>query len=165
MLLTLALSAAGCVLLFLGIWGVTVTMPTALLARNFPEDVQERLRPRLERLPMSPKRVLGWIILALFVAGYIALFVIGGIDGMRCGFTFGRYFLRFFAIGAVIKAFDILALDWFLLTKTHFFQHYFPETEGCAGWQDFGYNRKQQMRQCVMIVMGSAVMAWIFTLL
>lgn len=165
MLLTLALSAAGCVLLFLGIWGVTVTMPTALLARNFPEDVQERLRPRLERLPMSPKRVLGWIILALFVAGYLALFVIGGIDGMRCGFTFGRYFLRFFAIGAVIKAFDILALDWFLLTKTHFFQHYFPETEGCAGWQDFGYNRKQQMRQCVMIVLGSAVMAWIFTLL
>lgn len=165
MLLTLALSAAGCVLLFLGIWGVTVTMPTALLARNFPEDVQERLRPRLERLPMSPKRVLGWIILALFVAGYIALFVIGGIDGMRCGFTFGRYFLRFFAIGAVIKAFDILALDWLLLTKTHFFQHYFPETEGCAGWQDFGYNRKQQMRQCVMIVLGSAVMAWIFTLL
>lgn len=165
MLLTLALSAAGCVLLFLGIWGVTVTMPTALLAKNFPEDVQERLRPRLERLPMSPKRVLGWIILALFVAGYLALFVIGGIDGMRCGFTFGRYFLRFFAIGAVIKAFDILALDWFLLTKTHFFQHYFPETEGCAGWQDFGYNRKQQMRQCVMIVLGSAVMAWIFTLL
>lgn len=165
MLLTLALSAAGCVLLFLGIWGVTVTMPTALLARNFPEDVQERLRPRLERLPMSPKRVLGWIILALFVAGYLALFVIGGIDGMRCGFTFGRYFLRFFAIGAVIKAFDILALDWFLLTKTHFFQHYFPETEGCAGWQDFGYNRKEQMRQCVMIVLGSAVMAWIFTLL
>lgn len=165
MLLTLALSAAGCVLLFLGIWGVTVTMPTALLAKNFPEDVQERLRPRLERLPMSPKRVLGWIILALFVAGYLALFVIGGIDGMRCGFTFGRYFLRFFAIGAVIKAFDILALDWLLLTKTHFFQHYFPETEGCAGWQDFGYNRKQQMRQCVMIVLGSAVMAWIFTLL
>lgn len=159
------LSLAGCALLFLCIWGVTVTMPTALLAKNFPEDVQERLRPRLERLPMSPKRVLGWIILALFVAGYLALFVIGGIDGMRCGFTFGRYFLRFFAIGAVIKAFDILALDWLLLTKTHFFQHYFPETEGCAGWQDFGYNRKQQMRQCVMIVLGSAVMAWIFTLL
>ena len=165
MLLTLALSAAGCVLLFLGIWGVTVTMPTALLAKNFPEDVQERLRPRLERLPMSPKRVLGWIILALFVAGYLALFVIGGIDGLKHGFSFEQFFLRFFAIGAVIKAFDILALDWFLLTKTHFFQHYFPETEGCAGWQDFGYNRKQQMRQCVMIVLGSAVMAWVFTLL
>ena len=126
--MTAILSAAGCVLLFLGIWGVTVTLPTRLLAKNFPEDVQEKLKPRLECLPMSPKRALGWIILALFVAGYLALFVIGGIDGLKHGFTFGQFFLRFFTIGAVIKAFDIIALDWYLLTKTHFFQHYFPET-------------------------------------
>ena len=163
--MTVILSLAGCVLLFLGIWGVTVTLPTALLAKNFPKDVQEKLRPRLESLPLSPKRALGWIILVLFVAGYMALFVIGGIDGLTRGFTFWQFFLRFFTIGAVIKAFDILALDWFLLTKTHFFQHYFPETEGCAGWQDFGYNRRQQARQCVMIVLGSAVTAWIFTML
>ena len=156
MLLTLLLSFTGCVLLFLGIWGVTVTMPTALLAKNFPEDVQERLAPRLKSLPMTPKRALGWVILALFVAGYLALFILGGIDGLRNGYTFGRFFLRFFIIGAVIKAFDILALD---------FQHYFPETEGCAGWLDFGYNRKQQARQCVMIVIGSAVTAWLFSLL
>ncbi|MDO4866654.1 MAG: hypothetical protein Q4C10_08845 [Clostridia bacterium] len=163
--MTLMLSLSGCVLLFLGIWGVTVTMPTGLLAKNFPEDVQERLRPRLDSLPMTPKRALGWVILALFAAGYLALFIIGGIDGLKRGFTFGQFFLRFFTIGAVIKAFDILALDWFLLTKTRFFQRYFPETEGCAGWQDFGYNRKQQARQCVMIVLGSAVTAWVFTML
>ena len=165
MIMTLMLSVAGCVLLFLGIWGVTVTMPTALLAKNFPEDVQEKLKPRLEGLPVSPRRLLGWVILALLVAGYLMLFVIGGIDGLKRGFTFGQFFLRFFTIGAVIKAFDILALDLFLLTKTHFFQHYFPETEGCAGWQDFGYNRRQQMRQCVMIVIGSAATAGIFSLL
>ena len=93
--LMLMLSAAGCALLFLGIWGVTVTLPTALLAKNFPEDVQQRLRPRLESLPMSPKRVLGWIILVLFAAGYILLFIIGGIDGLKRGFTFGQFFLRF----------------------------------------------------------------------
>ena len=86
-------------------------------------------------------------------------------DGLRNGYTFWEFFLRFFIIGAVIKAFDIGALDYFLLTKTHFFQHYFPETEGCAGWQDFGYNRKQQKRQCVMIVAGSLITAWIFTAL
>ena len=51
------------------------------------------------------------------------------------------------------------------LAQTHFFQHYFPETEGCAGWQDFGYNRKQQLRQIVMIPICCAVAAWIFTLL
>ena len=163
--MTILLAVAGCALLFLGIWGVTVTMPTKLLAKNFPEDVQERLKPRIESLPMSPKRVLGWIILVVFIVSYIALFVIGGLDGKTHGFTYWRYFLRFFIIGAVIKAFDIIALDYFLLTKTHFFQHYFPETEGCAGWQDFGYNREQQLRQIIMIPICCAVMAWVFTLL
>lgn len=165
---TLILAAAGCVLMFLGIWGVTVTMPTKLLAKNFPADVQEILRPRLEELdsrPMTPRRILGWIILVIFIVGYMALFIIGGVDGVKHGFAFGRFFLRFFIIGAVIKAFDIICLDYFLLTKTHFFQHYLPETEGCAGWQDFGYNRKQQLRQCVLIVIGSAVTAAIFALL
>ena len=73
--------------------------------------------------------------------------------------------LLFFIIGAVIKAFDIICLDYVLLTKTHFFQHYFPETEGCAGWQDFGYNRRQQDGQCVMILIGSALAAGVFTLI
>ncbi|MBQ8953860.1 MAG: hypothetical protein IJ048_07060, partial [Clostridia bacterium] len=111
------------------------------------------------------KRALGWAILVLFILGYIGLFVLGGLDGRRHGFTYGQFFLRFFIIGAAIKAFDIIGLDWFLLTKTHFFPHYFPETEGCAGWQDFGYNRKQQLRQIVMIPIGCAITAWIFTML
>ena len=163
--MTALLSIAGCVLLFLGIWGVTVTLPTRLLAGFFPEDVQEKLKPRLDNLPMSPKRVLGWVILVLFIARYIGLFVYAGIDGLRNGFTFRQFFVRFLTIGAVIKVFDIVCLDYFLLTKTYFFQHYFPETEGCEGWKKFGYNRKQQIGQCVKILIGSALTAWIFSLL
>lgn len=168
MSLTVLLSLAGYALLFFGIWGVTVTMPTKLLAKNFPQDVQEALRPRIaewEHQPMTLRRFLGWVILVLFCLAYIGLFVIGGIDGLRKGFSFGQFFLRFIIIGGVIKVFDIVALDWFLLTKTRFFQHYFPETEGCAGWQDFGYNRKQQTRQCVMIVVGSLIAAWVCAVL
>ena len=168
MLLTILLSLAGCALLFFGIWGVTVTMPTKELAKNFPEDVQERLKPRLEaweRQGPSPRRILGWVILILFCVAYLGLFAVAGIDGLHRGFSFRQFFFRFLIIGGVIKAFDIGALDYFLLTKTHFFQHYFPETEGCAGWQDFGYNRKQQTRQIVMILIGSAITALVFTLL
>ena len=163
--LTIVLAVLGCLLLFLGIWGVTVTMPTALLAKNFPRDVQEALKPRLESLPFSFKRAVGWVILTAFCIGYVGLFIYGGIDGKRQGFSFFDFFVRFFIIGAVIKVFDIVCLDYFLLTKTQFFQHYFPETKGCRGWQDFGYNRKQQTRQCAMIVLGSLVTALIFTLI
>ena len=166
--LTILLALAGCALLFFGIWGVTITMPTKLLAKNFPEDVQERLQQRLEKLdrqPMNLRRILGWMILILLCAAYIGLFVFGGIDGLQRNFSFWQFFIRFLIIGGVIKAFDIGALDYFLLTKTLFFQHYFPETEGCAGWQDFGYNRKQQTRQSMMILLGSVLTAWIFTLI
>lgn len=162
MLLTISLSIAGCILLFLTIWGVTVTLPTGLLASNFPEDVQERLKPRIDNLPMSFRRIVGWIILVLFMIGYAGLFVFGGIDGRKNGFSFSQFFWRFFIIGGVIKAFDIICLDYFLLTKTHFFQHYFPETEGCEGWKQFGYNRKQQLRQCILILICCVVMAFIF---
>ena len=162
--MALKLGLIGCVLLFLGIWGVTVTMPTPLLLGYFPADVQEKLRPRAENMPMSLKRVIGWIILFLMIAGYIGLFVYAGIDGKRNGFTFLQFFLRFLVIGAVIKAFDIIALDWFLLTKSHFFQHYFPETEGCEGWKQFGYNRRQQIGECIKILAGSLAAAAVCTL-
>ncbi len=163
MLITGVLAISGCILLFLGIWGVTVTMPTGLLARNFPEDVQECLKPRIENMPMSFKRIIGWVILLLFCAGFVALFVIGGIDGLKNDFTFGRFFLRFLIIGGVVKVFDIVGLDFFLLTKTQFFQHYFPETIGCSGWQDFGYNRKQQIRQCIIIPICCLIAAFVFS--
>ena len=161
LLLTLAMMA----LLFLMIWSATLTLPYKGLVKNFPQDVQERLRPRLDNLPMSGKRVFGLIILVVIMLLMIAVCVYGGIDGQRRGYGFCQFFLRFFIIGAGVKAFDIIALDFFLLTKTHFFQHYLPETEGCAGWQDFGFNRKQQLKQIAMIPVFCLLMAWIFTYL
>jgi len=121
-MLTIILALTGCLLLFLVIWGITITLPTEKLLAFFPEDVQEKLKPRVENLPMSFRRILGWIILILFVIGYLGLFVVGGMDGLQKGFTFNQFFMRFFIIGAAIKAFDIICLDYFLLTKTHFFQ-------------------------------------------
>ncbi|MCR4557369.1 MAG: hypothetical protein K5779_06070 [Saccharofermentans sp.] len=165
MILTLLLSLIGCISLFLAIWGLTVTMPTSLLARNFPADVQDCLKPRLESLPMSFKRVVGWIILIGFCNLFLGLFIYGGVDGLRNGYTFWQFFLRFFIIGASVKAFDIVCLDYILLTKTQFFQHYFPETKGCAGWKQFGFNRKQQIRQCIIIPVCCIIGALIFSLL
>ena len=159
--LTLILSLIGCISLFLTIWGLTVTMPTGLLTKNFPVDVQACLKPRLESLPMSFKRVVGWIILIVFCILFLGLFIYGGADGIKNGYSFLQFFLRFFIIGALIKVFDIFCLDYILLTKTQFFQHYFPETKDCIGWKQFGYNRKQQIRQCITIPVCSFIAALI----
>ena len=162
--LTILLTFVMMALLFLMIWSATVTLPYKGLARNFPKDVQERLEPRLSNLPMSGKRIIGWIALILILLLMIGVFVWGGLDGISRGYGFWQLFLRFFIIGVGVKAFDIIGLDYFLLTKTRFFQHFFPETEGCAGWQDFGFNRKQQLQQIVMTPIFCLITAWILTL-
>ena len=36
---------------------------------------------------------------------------------------------------------------------------------GCKGWKDFGFNRKQQIRQCIMIPVCCLIIALICTFL
>ncbi|MBQ9198034.1 MAG: hypothetical protein IJ157_12475 [Clostridia bacterium] len=43
--------------------------------------------------------------------------MLAGIDGLRRSFSYRQFLIRFLIIGGVIKAFDIGALDYFLLTK------------------------------------------------
>lgn len=165
MILTIVLAFSGCVLLFLMIWEATVTMPFAALAKNFPKDVQEKLKPRIEKLPLTPKRVVGGIILVILILAWLGLFIVAGIDGKANEFGYWDYAVRFLIIGMAVKVFDIVGLDFFLLTKTKFFQHYFPETEGCEGWKQFGYNRKQQTRQCIIIPICCLLSALFFAYL
>ena len=54
MILTVLLTVALMILLFLSIWVATIFMPFAVLAKNFPEDIQERLKPRLAELEKRP---------------------------------------------------------------------------------------------------------------
>ena len=165
MILTIVLAFVGCILLFLMIWEATVTMPFAALAKNFPVDVQEKLKPRIESLPLTPKRVIGGIFLVILIMAWLGLFIVGGLDGKVHGFGYWDYAVRFLVIGIAVKVYDIVGLDYFLLTKTKFFQHYFPETEGCEGWQQFGYNREQQTRQCIIIPICCLLSALVFAYL
>ena len=94
---------------------------------------------------------------------FVGVFIIGGIDGMHHSFTFGQQLLRFLIIAFGTKAFDIIALDYVLLTKTNFFQHFFPEAKGCEGWQQFGYNRKQHLGQSVIMLICCLIAAFVFS--
>lgn len=56
-------------------------------------------------------------------------------------------------------------LGWVLLTKSHFFQHYYPETEGCAGYHQVGFNRREQLMRIILFPFLALLMAWICALL
>ena len=52
-------------------------------------------------------------------------------------------------------------LDWLLLTKPHFFQRFYPETEGCAGYRSFGFNRKGQLIRIAVFPFAAAALSGI----
>ncbi len=100
----------------------------------------------------------------LCALGFVGVIAYGGWDGVKKDFTFGQFFVRFLVMLFGMKAFDIIALDYFLITKTQFFQHYIPETKGCAGYHSFGYNRKEQFWRIVTLPFAALLTAWVCTL-
>ena len=100
--------------------------------------------------PFRGARAIGWTLLTIAVLLFPAAFLYSAWDGLRHDFTFWQFAGRFLAMLYLMKAFDIIFLDWFLLTKSHFYQHYYPETEGCAGYHQFGFNCKEQLIRIIV---------------
>ena len=158
-MVTLILTLTMCALLFLMIWAATYFYPWTGLLRFFPRDIEEKARLHQPPFPAAP--VIGWILMLLCALGFVGVIVYGGWDGV---FTFGQFLARFLVILFGVKVFDIIALDYILITKARFFQHYIPETIGCAGYHSFGYNRKEQLRQILTQPFAALLIAWICTL-
>lgn len=162
MLTTIALTLIMCALLFLMIWSATYFLPWKRLMDFFPEDIREKAINH--RPPFKSAPVFGWVCMILCALGFIGVIVYGGRDGVQRGYSFSQFLVRFLIILFGVKAFDIIGLDYFLITKSHFFQHYLPETEGCTGYHRFGYNRKAQIRQCVTLPFAALLTAGICSL-
>ena len=100
--------------------------------------------------------------------------IMGGEQSILPGIKFAERFADYGITGLAVSLFgaedlpdspDRVFFDWFILTRTRFFQHFFPETEGCRGWKEFGFNRKQQIRQCILIPVCCLIIALICTFL
>ncbi len=127
-----------------------------------PKDIQAAAIEHPERFPGA--HLLGWILAVISLFLMTGVFVYGGYDGIRNGFSFWQLTGRFALILYLWKAFDIICLDWYLLTKSHFFQRYYPETEGCKGYDSFGFNRKEQIIRLIVFPFAAMAMAFVCTL-
>ena len=161
-MVTLILTLIMCALLFLMIWAAAYFYPWKGLLRFFPKDIEEKARLHQPPFPSAP--AIGWVLMLLCALGFIGVIVYGGWDGIQRDYTFGQFLVRFLIILFGVKAFDIIGLDYILITKTQFFQHYIPETKGCAGYHNFGFNRKEQIRQIIIMPFAALLTAWICTL-
>ncbi len=159
MWLTLLLALIFIAAVFGALYAIVGLIQNKKLMTTAPKDIQEVAQEHPERFRGA--HALGWKLAIICFLIMIGVFVYGGYDGVKNGFSFWQFFLRFLLILYIWKAFDIICLDWLLLTKSHFFQHFYPETEGCAGYHQFGFNRKGQIIRIIVFPFVAAAMAGI----
>ena len=128
---------------------------------SMPEDIKTIVRSR----PDYPKgrTVLGYLCAAIIFLGLLGALIYAGVDAVRNNFRFAQTFVRFLILLMGYKAFDIVCLDWWLITKSQFFQKVFPETAGCAGYRQFGFNRKKQLVRIIAFPIISLIVAGILS--
>ena len=163
MVLTLLLSLVFILAILLMLWAAVALVQDKRLFSSAPKDIVADILPRAERFKGA--RFLGWVLVILSMLFLAAVFVVAAWDGLRRGYGFWQFFIRFLTILYVYKAFDLVSLDWVLLQKTRFFQHYYPETKGCKGYHSYGFNRKSQIAKIVLFPFISALLAWLCTML
>ncbi|MCR5716078.1 MAG: hypothetical protein K6G23_04480 [Lachnospiraceae bacterium] len=124
-----------------------------------PKDIQEAILPRKERFPGA--HAIGWCLMVLSLVIMIGALVLAGADGVKAELSFGAMFVRYLAMFWLLKLFDILFFDWFLLCHSGFYPHFFPETKELVGPHQFGFNKKSHVIQVLLCIPVSAVLAGI----
>jgi hypothetical protein len=163
MALTLILSLVFILAILLMLWAAVALVQDKRLFGSAPKDIVAVIQPRAERFEGA--RFLGWTLMILSMLILAGVFAVAVWDGVRRGYGFWQFFGRFLTILYVYKAFDLVFLDWILLQKTRFFQHYYPETESCKGYHSYGFNRKSQIAKVILFPFASALLAWLCTFL
>ena len=129
-----------------------------------PKEALEILEPRPEEL-FCGARAMGWVLMIISVLLILGVVVVTVWDGIRSGFSYTQFFMRFVLILTIYKAYDMIFFDWFLLCRFRFFQYYCPEVAPVYDGRKYGYNLKSQLLKLLVIFpAASAFLAWICTL-
>lgn len=114
-----------------------------------PKDVQEKVQVHEERFPGM--HILGYVLCITAVTMILVSVFIAAWDGIKRDYRFLQFFIRFLIMLEGYKIWDMLFLDKYLLTKSNFYQHYYPEVAGCKSMKKFGFNFKEQLLKLIVI--------------
>ena len=163
MLLTVFLAIVFCGANTLLLISAVAFVQDTRLFLSAPKEAREVLKPRDEEL-FQGARVMGWVMMIISALIILGIGAVAIWDGFRSGYSFTQFFLRFVIILTVYKVYDMIFFDWFLLCKSHFFQHYYPEVESVFDGRRYGFNIKSQLLKLIVIFPAiSALAAWICT--
>lgn len=165
MLLTIFLAIVFCSAITLMLLSAVAFIQNEKFFSSAPKEVQKVIKPREKEL-FYGARIIGWTLMVFSILMILGTGVISIWDGLRSGFTFSQFFLRFVLIFTIYKAYDMICFDYFLLMKFKFFQYYYPEAGNVCVNRKYGFNIKSQLLKLLVIFPAvSALAAWICTLL
>ena len=163
MLLTIMLALVFCAAITLLLISAVIFVRDTWLFSSAPKEARELLIPRTEEL-FSGAKAMGWTLMILSAVTILGVGVVAVWDGLRSGYSFTRFFLRFVTILTIYKAYDMIFFDWFLLCRFRFFQHFYPEIEPVYNGRKYGFNLKSQLLKLLVLFPAfSALAAWVCT--
>ena len=124
MLLTIFLAIVFCAAITLMLIAAVAFIQEKKFFSSVPKEAQAVIQPREKEL-FYGARAIGWTMLAVSVLVTLGVGVISIWDGVRSGFGFWQFFLRFGIIFTVYKIYDMVFIDYFLLVKFKFFQYFY----------------------------------------
>ena len=163
MLLTVFLAIVFCAAMAMMLFAAVAFIQDNKFFSTAPKEAREVLVQREKEL-FYGARAIGWTLFILSILMILGVIVIAVWDGLRSGFTFRQFFLRFLLILTIYKLCDMILIDGFLLLKFKFFQHYYPEAENVMEGRKYGFNIKSQLLKLFVIFPAvSALAAWVLT--
>lgn len=149
MLLTLFLTFLIWISIVLMLYSGVALIQDRRLFGSAPKDIQDAMVDHEERFRGA--HLIGWILLIVSAILITFAIVYGAWDGIQNNFNFWDFFKRFLIMVLLYKLFDMFVFDWILLTKAHFYQKYYPETEGCKSYDNYGFNLKSQLLKLFIV--------------
>jgi len=164
MLLTIFLAIVFCSAMALMLLSAVTFIQDNRFFSSAPKEAREVIIQKDQELFYGARKI-GWTLFILSVLMILGVGAVSIWDGIRSGFTFGQFFLRFVLIFTIYKLCDMILIDNFLLLKFHFFQYYYPEAESVMEGRKYGFNiRSQLLKLFVIFPAASALTAWICSL-
>ncbi len=107
---------------FLVLYGAVGFIQDKRFFSSAPKENLDAIPDKKEKFPGA--HIVGWVIEVIALLLFAGAAVIAAWDGVRNGFGFAGFFVRFIVMLYIMEIYDILFFDWFLLCRSGFFPHF-----------------------------------------
>ena len=162
MVKTICIALILCVIEILVIVIASPMAKSSVVLRFLPDDVREAANDHVD--PPKHKQMIAHCLLVFFLISMLTGIIYIGLDGIRSDIGYLQLTLRFIVLLYVMKIFDIVVQDQWLVMTVGYFKKIFPETAECEGWKNRGFNNKNQIIRIILYPFLCMLTAGIFML-